>query len=235
MLDHPKALKALSDFLHTLLTPYDLNLVLDDLAVRLCDILQIAGAGVSLAQEGRLKMATALPPAIMPIEATQEATQTGPCIAAFQARQTVAVNDLSEAEHREMWPKYCATAEEIGLQAAAGIPMQVSDKSFGAVSLYATEVKHWQEDELFLARTFADAATVYLMNSSSYDRERALNEQLQHALDSRVVIEQAKGILAEAHGTDVQTAFESIRTHSRNHNTRVREVAEAIVERGLRL
>jgi len=235
MLDHSKAFKALSDFIHVLLTPYDLNLVLDDLAIRLCEILEITGTGVSLASDGHLKVATALPPEIKPVEDVQEMTQEGPCVTAFRASEAVVISDLEAADWRSKWPKFCAAAIEANLRAVAAIPMQVGGEAFGAVSLYSHEVKGWTDNEIFLTQTFADAATVYLLNASNFDRERALNEQLQHALESRVLIEQAKGILAEANKTDVKAAFEMMRNYSRNQNLGIRKVAEAIVERGLRL
>ena len=235
MANNSKILTTLSDFMRTLLTPYDVDLALDDLALRLCEILEMEGAGVSLAKDGRLQSATALPPAISPLEETQEATQSGPCVTAYRTTETVAVSDLRKSEHCEAWPEYCASADQIGYRAVAGIPMKIEKHSIGAISLYSQEVREWKEEDLFLARIFADAATVYLLNASTYDRERLLNQQLQQALDSRSLIEQAKGIIAEARGVDVQAAFELIRRQARSRNASLRSVAEAIVKLGLRL
>lgn len=235
MANQSKVLTTLSDFMRTLLTPYDVDLALDDLAIRLCEILEVEGAGVSLAKDDRLQSATALPPAIMPLEETQEATQTGPCVTAFRTGKTVAINDLRESQFCQQWPEYCRTADRIGYRAVASIPMQIEKDSIGAISLYSQEVRAWQDDDLYLAQIFADAATVYLLNASTYDRERLLNKQLQHALDSRIFIEQAKGIIAEARGVEVHEAFELIRRQARSRNASLRSVAEAIVTLGLRL
>src|SRR5690625_6055013 len=97
--------------------------------------------------------------------------------------------------------------------------MKIEKHYIGAISLYSQEVREWKEEDLFLARIFADAATVYLLNASTYDRERLLNQQLQQALDSRILIEQAKGIIAEARGVDVQAAFELIRRQRSEEHT----------------
>ena len=94
---------------------------------------------------------------------------------------------------------------------------------------------HLVVEDVAAARVLADMATIYLVNVSKLDQQRQLNTQLQHALNSRVIIEQAKGIIATAHGTTVDTAFELIRRHARNHNARIQTVAEAIVHAGLRV
>ncbi len=235
MPDHSKVFTALSDFIRTLLTPYDIDLALNDLAIRLCELLEVEGAGVSLAKDDHLRLATALPPDITPLEETQSAHQSGPCVTAFRKGQAVMVNDLHDSKCRQTWPEYCKTAAEIDYRAVAGIPMKIEDNAFGAINLYSKRAREWGEREIFLTQTFADAATVYLLNASTFDRERVLNKHLQHALDSRVLVEQAKGIIAEARGITVDEAFELIRRQARSRNASLRSVAEAIVTLGLRL
>src|SRR5690625_4831385 len=144
--------------MRTLLTPYDVDLALDDLALRLCEILEMEGAGVSLAKDGRLQSATALPPAISPLEETQEATQSGPCVTAYRTTETVAVSDLRESEHCEAWPEYCASADQIGYRAVAGYPMKTGNHPIGAFSPNPQGWPEGKERDYFWRRSSATPA-----------------------------------------------------------------------------
>lgn len=235
MIDYQNVFNTFTDFVSTLLSPYDVDLALDDLAIRLRELLEIDGAGVSLAKDGELQLATAVPSAIKPLEDVQVRAQLGPCVSAFRKQQAITVTDLQRPLHREEWPEYCATAAKIPINSVAAIPMRIGENAIGAVNLYAHEIRSWDDQEITLAQAFADAATVYLLNASTYDTQRTLNRHLQNALDSRILIEQAKGITAEARGIDVEDAFELIRKQARSRSASLRSVAEAIVRLGLRL
>ena len=109
-------------------------------------------------------------------------------------------------------------------------------KSFqGAVNLYSSRPRHWTADDLEVAQVLADMVTAFLVNASKLRQQEQLTEQLQQALDSRTVIEQAKGVVAERKRIGVDEAFEQIRRHARTHHVTVRAVSEAIVGLGLRL
>lgn len=225
-------LPTLSRFLRSLLTPYDIADALDELTTTVQEALELAGAGVSVARDGGLQFATAHPSALEDLERFQENAQAGPCVEAFHTSRPVAFDNL--AEETDRWPRYCTMAADMGITAVAGIPMKVADRTIGALNLYAVD-RSWSEQDLSVASIFADAASVYLVNSSTYDRQRRLNGQLQEALSSRVVIEQAKGIIAQTHGVSTDEAFERIRSYARNTRASLRQVAEEIVDDGLRL
>lgn len=235
MINQGRAFEMLAEFITSLLTPYDIDLALDDLANRVRDLLDIAGVGVALIKDEKLQLATALPDEMRALENVQVETQRGPCIDALRSDEFVAVNNLRDASWRDKWPQYCRMAEEVGVHAVAGIPMRIKEQSIGAVNLYSKQVKTWSDQELFYAQTFANAASIYLLNASAFDQERELATYLQRALDSRVLIEQAKGITAEANGIKMDAAFELIRNRARSRNASIRSVAEAIVSLGLRL
>ena len=112
--------------------------------------------------------------------------------------------------------------------------MHLEERNVGALNLYSTSVRPWTERDLAAATVMADMATAYLINASVYDKQKRLAEQLPQALDSRVVIEQAKGVLANEHDISVDEAFERIRKHARAHGATVQTVAEAVVDVGLR-
>ncbi|MGC0141655.1 GAF and ANTAR domain-containing protein [Pseudactinotalea sp. Z1732] len=231
-------LATLSSFLRSLLTPYDISDALDDLTMTVQEELDLVGAGVSIARDvssargAELRFATANPSALVELETYQEDEQAGPCVEAFRCRSTVAIDDLRE--HADRWPRYCSIAVEMGITSVAGIPMKVGDRTIGALNAYAVD-RRWSDQDLSVATIFADAASVYLVNSVAYDRQRTINTQLQEALSSRIVIEQAKGIIAETHGAGVDEAFELIRRHARGTRSSLREVAEQVVHRRLRL
>jgi len=231
MYDHSMFLKTVSEFAGKLLTPYDVDTVLEDLMARLVATLGLAGSGVALADHNELRFTTALPALLGSLERVQVDHRRGPCTDAFHTGEAVAFADLSR--ERQRWPEYCAAAEELGLTSVAGIPMRLSGAAVGAVNLYADGPREWHDDDLAAAQVMADMATNYLINASKLRQQEQLNEQLRRALDSQSIIEQAKGSIAATHGIDVDTAFERIRRHARSHNVTVRAVADAIVNLGL--
>ena len=232
MYDHELFVRTLSEFTAKLLTHYEVDEVLGDLAERLTGLFALAGSGVTVGVEGRLRVAVTVPPHLTPLEKYQEERQDGPCVEAYRTGEVVAVPDLAEVGPR--WPGYGAVAAEVGMRSVVGVPMKLGEQSVGALNMYQADPRQWQDDELAAARVLANMATAYLINASSFNKQAQLSEQLQRALDTRVVIEQAKGVLAEANGTDVDAAFERLRRHARNHNVKVHDVAAAVVGLGLR-
>lgn len=233
MYDRDLLWSTLTGFTRTIVGPYDVNTMLEDLTEATTTLLRLVGSGVSLIQDGHLTNATSTPPGLSGLELTQEQTQTGPCVLASRTGEVIAVPDLSL--RAPDWGGYCAAGAEAGVLAVAGIPMSLGVTRVGALNLYAAEVREWSDDDLGIAQVLADMATGYLINASQLSQEHRLNEQLQHALDSRVIIEQAKGMVAATHAISVETAFGLIRGHARRRNAPLRSVAEAIVHLGLRI
>lgn len=233
MYDHPLYLKTLSEFTRTLLTPYDVNSMFAELAERVTDVLDLLGCGVSLFHDGRLESGITCGPDVDALEHAQADAQCGPCVTSFTSGEIVAVPDL-RAKGDE-WPDYCRVAAEAGIRAVASIPMRMGVTTVGALNLYVRGAREWPEQDLHAAVVMSDMATVYLINASYHRRQVELNEQLQHALESRLVIEQAKGMLAARHEIGPEQAFERIRSHARSRNAAVRKVAEAVVSLGLDL
>jgi GAF domain-containing protein len=227
--DHALYLRTLSEFTRVLLTPYEIHTALDELADRVTAVLGLAGSGVSLAEDERLEFDTAVGPAVAELERVQERLQLGPCVTAFHTGKVVAVDDLSGRD--DEWPEYCATAADLGITAVASMPLQLSGDHppVGALNLYADGPRSWTPEDLAAARVLADMATAYLVNASHHQQQVQLAEQLQRALDSRVVIEQAKGVLVARHRIDPGEAFERIRCQARSHNRTVLAVATEVV------
>ena len=233
MYDQSLFLDTLSGFAETLVGPYDLEGVLAELTERVTAVLGLVGSGVTVVIDGELQFVTALPSAVVELEQAQHNLHTGPCLDAFHSGEPVTAADLRTETAR--WPGYVDLALEVGVLAGAGIPLKLAGEAVGALNLYAGEVRNWSDEDVAAARVLADMATVYLVNASKLAQQTQLSAQLQYALDHRIVIEQAKGIVASSRGTTVDAAFEVIRRHARNHNTSIAAVADAIVNVGLRL
>jgi GAF domain-containing protein len=233
MYDHSLFMRTLSQFSAALLAPYDVDSALTDLMERLTELLGLSGSGVALAHDGHLELATALPEPLMQLERVQLEHQAGPCVDAYRSSTVVAVADLGD-EH-ERWPEYCATAAKLNMTSVAGIPMRLSGTSFGALNLYGDGPRPWPREDIEAAVVMADMATNYLINASKLRQQERLSEQLQHALDSRSIIEQAKGIVASENDISIDEAFSRLRSQARSEKVTVRSLAEAIVQRGMKL
>lgn len=231
----PRALlDTLAGFAETLTRGYAIGDVLHDLSSRIPEVLGVVGSGVTLAHDGRAHFVTAPVESVATTEAMQDELQSGPCVDAIATGRPVTVDDLSEDSWSKRWPEYAAHARAAGLGAVAGIPMVADGQAIGAINLYATEARAWSPGDVRIARTLADMATSYLLHASALDQQRRTSEQLQQALDTRVIIEQAKGTLAADRDVGVDEAFRLLRKYARDHNSRIHDVADAVVNRGLR-
>jgi GAF domain-containing protein len=232
MADQTLLTQTLSEFAATLVKGFAVSDVLHDLAERVTTVLGVDSAGVSVQESGRLCFITALDERSATLEQAQERAQAGPCLDAWRSGAPVTITDLREGPPR--WGSYDQVAHEAGIVAVAGIPMRLDGGSIGALDLYSAVPREWSPDDLHTARVLADMATSYVINASELDRQRRINRQLQDALDSRIIIEQAKGVLAAELGISVDKAFDLMRHHARDHNANLRAVAQRVVNLGLR-
>jgi GAF domain-containing protein len=233
MADRDQALRALSHFSRILVRSYDVNDVLFDVCASVTEILRIDGAGITVAdRDGRLRFAVSLTATTDACERQQESTQSGPCNEAFTVGAPVLVPD-TDVETR--WPDFMPVVRTTGIASMAGIPMGLDGTRLGALNLYTLTPRHWDVDDVATAEVFADVATAVLLHASERERSEQVRLHLEHALESRVVIEQAKGVLATRHHISVDAAFERLRSHARRHNASARSVAEAVVNLGLDL
>lgn len=232
MYDHALFLQTLTGFTQSLVMPHNTQNVLEQLTESVSAVLGITGSGVSLAVEDRLTLATAVPPRVAELEQFQERSQQGPGVEAYRSGKVVTVTDLSQGEQE--WGDYTKVASRLGLAAVAAAPLVLGAVHLGALTLYAAEPRLWPSDDVAVVVALGTLATACLVNDSRLNKQEELVGQLQQALDSRVVVEQAKGMVAEAEGISVGEAFEAIRRYSRDHNAGLRSVAEDIVHRGLR-
>lgn len=211
---------------------------LSDLAGRLGDscreLLGAAAAGVLLRDgRGRLRLAASTGEESRLLELFQLQGEKGPCLESFRTGRQVVVDSLPDASGR--WPSFVEAAVSLGFLSAYAFPLRLRCHTVGALNLFFVEPTALGNRDRRVGQALADMATIGLLQHDRHQRATVLAEQLQGALDSRVVIEQAKGVLAEYARIDMDDAFESIRRYSRNHNRRLAEVAGAVVHRTLPL
>jgi GAF domain-containing protein len=151
----------------------------------------------------------------------------GPCVDCFHSGQPVSVTDLPSAGR---WPRFTAAAAEAGFAAVHAVPMRLRTETIGALNFFSTQPGAIEESKLRLGQALADVATIGLLQQRAIHRRDALTEQLQTALNGRVLIEQAKGVLAERLGMSVEDAFNVLRQAARGQNRQLSGLALAIVD-----
>jgi len=196
-------------------------------------VLGLCGSGVTMADDGRLRYVTTVTLAAGELERDHARQNPCPCRDAYASGEVVRVSDVRRESAR--WPEFSATATRLSVAGVAAIPMRLADQIIGSLNLYSTQPREWSDGDLAVASVLADVATSYVVNASKLRQQEQLSEQLQEALESRVVIEQAKGITAHQQAVSIDQAYQRMRRHARNNHASLRLVAEAIVGVGLRV
>jgi GAF domain-containing protein len=191
-------------------------------------LLDIASAGLLLADDqGVLHVLAASSERTRDLEIFQLQRDQGPCLDCFHTGQQVSVNDLNRETER--WPEFVAAATAAGFAAVHALPMRLRGTVLGALNLFGDKAGALAADDLALAQALAHVASIALITDKATSDERTINQQLQAALSSRVMIEQAKGILAQVGILDMDQAFTTLRSYARDHDERLSEVAEHLI------
>jgi transcriptional regulator with GAF, ATPase, and Fis domain len=213
----------------TLVAGFDVVDFLHGLADQCVRLLNVDAAGLMLAdQRGSLRVVASSSEQARMAELFQLQHEEGPCLECFRTGQPVSEPDLAAAGQR--WPAFAPAAAGAGFAAAQALPMRLRNEVIGAMNLFMAAPGQLDETGLRVGQALADVATIGLLQERNFRHQEALAEQLQKALNSRVAIEQAKGILAERLGLDMGQAFELLRGEARNHNRRLAELAAAVAE-----
>src|SRR5271163_4421982 len=211
----------------TLVAGFDVIDFLHVLTDRSVQLLDVSAAGLLLADpRGELRVVAASSEAARLLELFQLQADQGPCLDCFRSGQPVTSADLTADQS---WPRFAAAAAGAGFIAVQALPMRLRDQVIGALNLFRATPGDFDPASVRVGQALADVATIGLLHERSMRRSDVLNEQLQAALNSRVVIEQAKGKLAERLGLDMDEAFIVLRDHSRSSNRRLSEVALAFI------
>ena len=223
-----EAFVALAD---TLVDDFDVVDFLHELTVRCAQVLGVSAAGVLLTdQRGALRVVAASTEQTRLLELLQSQTDQGPCPECFHTGRPVAVADLSTSTTARRWPRFVAAASQIGFASVHALPMRLRTDVIGALNLFGTQPGALDGDTTRLAQALADVATIGLLQARAIRQRDTIAEQLQTALNSRVVIEQAKGVIAERRHIDVDQSFTLLRGTARTSNRRLSELARAVVD-----
>jgi GAF domain-containing protein len=212
----------------TLVADFDIIDSLTVLADRCVEILDIDATGILLADAGGLlRVIAASSEQARLIELFQLQNDEGPCTEAFSSGVPVIDLDLHDASER--WPRFTPYAIAAGFGSVYAIPLRLRGNIIGALNLFGSGPGALTGPDLVLAQALADLASIAILQAQAATEARRRDEQLQHALDGRIIIEQAKGMLAEHAGIDVAAAFDLIRARSRTTNVKLTDVAHHMV------
>lgn len=233
MVANDKLVEVLKTFARTMVNEYAIDEMLDKLCKEINAVLEVDGAGVMLEDEhGALRFVAASDDLIRSIEALQIELGEGPCLRAYQTGEQVFVDDLAADAQ---FLRFSVRALAAGMAAVHSFPLVADAEVVGALNVYATSPSSLDEPGSETGQLLADIATTYILNARTLAESHKLAGQLQRALDSRVVIEQAKGKLSEQLDVPVTEAFEVMRRHARNHGAKLHDVAVEVVTGRLRL
>jgi len=211
---------------------HDVNELLTQLAADCARLLDVNAVGLLLADaRGALHVVAASSERVADLEAFQAQRAQGPCHTCYLDGRAVDVPDLAAAAAR--WPDFAAVAAKAGIASVHAVPMRLRDDTVGALNLFGTTPGPLDVADLRLAQALADVATISLVQDRAIADKDVVVQQLQHALDSRVVLEQAKGVLSYSGDLEMAAAYAALRRYARDHNIKLTELARALVNRAL--
>jgi GAF domain-containing protein len=213
----------------TLVDEFDLREFLNKLAERAAGLVDASAVGLMLAdQRGRLEFMAGSDESVRPVELFQLQNQEGPGLEAFRTGLPVINVDLAAEAAR--WPRFVPRATAAGFRSVHAFPLRLREQVVGALNVFGTaKGGHLAGGDVPIIQSLADVATIGLLQERAIRRGELLAEQLQSALHSRIVIEQAKGAVAQMLGITVDEAFAVIRAYARNHNRRLIDLAHTIL------
>jgi GAF domain-containing protein len=213
-----------------LVDDYDVIDVLTVLTDRCVEAIDVDAAGVMLASpQGELQFVASSSESMRVLELFQIQVAEGPCVDCFRDGFAIVNHSLSDADER--WPLFSPRALAQGFRSVHCLPMRLRGRTIGALNLFRTHQGPLDDDDVVVAQGLADVATIAILQHQSSLNASTLNAQLSNALNSRIIIEQAKGMIREATNCDMDEAFNRLRAHARNHNEGLTELATRVVER----
>jgi transcriptional regulator with GAF, ATPase, and Fis domain len=215
----------------TLVVGFDLMDFLHTLTERCVELLEVDAAGLLLADgRGTLRLVAASTEQARVAELFQIQNDEGPCVDCFRSGQDVIVSDISSDQTASRWPRFAPAALQMGFTGVHAIPMRLRDQVIGTLNLFRRSADGLDQAVVRAARALVDVATIGILQERAVRQQELVAEQLQAALHSRVMIEQAKGILAERHRVTPDQAFGTLRRYARNHNRPLTALAKDVID-----
>jgi GAF domain-containing protein len=227
MQNEPLFIRTLVELADTLVDDFDVVDLLTLLSDRCVEVLDVSAAGIMLVSaEGDLRVIASSSEAMRIVELFELQSDEGPCVDCYRDGALIMNPDLAAA--RERWPRFSPVALESGFQSAHALPMRLRGATIGALNLFRAETGHLDEQDVLAAQALADVATIAILQHRVGLHAHLVNEQLNEALKTRIVIEQAKGVIAERAGIDTDEAFQRLRHHARGNNLRLADLAREV-------
>ncbi|WGW12353.1 GAF and ANTAR domain-containing protein [Saxibacter everestensis] len=216
----------------TLVADYDVVELLHTLVEQSTELLDATAAGLVLANSsGDLEVVASTSERSRLVEVLQLDAGEGPCVECFVSGKVVTVTNVGDPDSR--WPQFRAVALEQGYRSVHAVPLRLRNTVIGALNLFRVTEGSLDARDSEVAQALADVATIGILQERAISETSIVNEQLQRALTSRILIEQAKGVVSQTDGVDMDEAFARLRTHARRNNLRLRDVAEGVVQRSI--
>ena len=217
----------------TLVDDYDVIDLLDRLVSYSVDLLAADAAGILLADPRQgLQVVASSNEESATLELLQLQADEGPCVECFRTGAPVGVPDLADAD--DQWPRFISAIAEKGTyRSVHALPLRLRGEAIGALNLFHRRPGALPAADLALGQALADVATIGILQERAIRRGEVVHEQLQTALNSRIIIEQAKGVLSQSGNLSMDAAFDRLRRYSRNHNLRLSDVARQVVDADL--
>ncbi len=220
--------RTLVELADTLVDDFDVVDLLCRLADSCVEVLDVEAAGIMLAaSDGQLRVMASSSEEMRVLELFEVQAQEGPCLDCHRTGLPV-VNQNLAANGR--WPRFAAEALEAGFGSVHALPMRLRGSVIGALNLFRVGLGEMGPADIEIAQAFADVATIAILQHRAATEAQVINSQLTHALTSRVVIEQAKGIVGERLSLSMEQSFATLRNHARNHNLRLADVASSVID-----
>ena len=221
--------KTLVELADTLVADFDVVDLLTRLADRCVDVLDVAAAGLMLvAPDGDLRVMASSSETMRVLELFELQAREGPCLDCYRTGAVVVNQDLATVNGR--WPRFAPEALAAGFHSVHALPMRLRGTVIGALNLFHVEPGHMRQADVDAAQALADVATIAILQHRAASEAQVVNEQLNVALNSRIIIEQAKGMVAERQALNMEQAFSALRIHARNHNLLLADVARDVIE-----
>lgn len=226
--DENLLIRTLVELADNLVDDFDVVDLLTHLADRAVEVLDVAAAGVMLAgPSGVLQVVASSSETMRILELFELQADEGPCVDCYTDGQAVVNVDLA-ADTR--WRRFAAQAVAYGFQSVHALPLRLRGRTIGALNMFRTDQGTLDGTDVMAAQALADVATIAVIQHEAAVDAQTLNLQLSQALHSRITIEQAKGKISQASGLGMDSAFQRLRNHARNHNLHLSRLAADIAD-----
>lgn len=221
--------RTLIEMSDTLVTEFDLVDFLSLLAERCVELLEAGEVGLMLGDAGgRLRVMASSTERLRMVELFEVQNAEGPCLDCYRSGQQILNQPLDAA--RDRWPSFAPMATAAGFTMVHALPLRLRAQVIGAMNVFHLDTRILSPLEANLSQALADAATIGILQERAVGRATGLAGQLQHALNTRIIIEQAKGMLGERLSMGTDEAFAILRSYARGHNLRAADVAARVLD-----